>query len=139
MLLPEIVSLKAIEKYKLDIKFADGVRGIYNLASLAGEGVFKAWDEGNNFYEVSVDKKTGAITWPQNLDIDTLNVYCKIRGISPEEYLSHRSARFTQPGAPASGQIDEKEPPSALRPVPRSQTNTHLTVLSQTSQTKIKT
>lgn len=87
MLFPEITSLKPLKKYKLDIQFADGTTGIYDLSFLAGKGVFKAWDIGNNFFEATVDKKTGAITWPDNIDLDTLEIYCKIRGMSPETYF----------------------------------------------------
>lgn len=96
MISPEILSVKAIKKYKLEVKFADGTHGIYNLASLARRGVFKEWDEEKNFFEVSVDKKTGAITWPGNLDIDTLNVYCKIKGISPEDYFKLQKKSYAE-------------------------------------------
>lgn len=87
MLFPEIDLLKPVSNYKLKIKFADGVEGVYDLSSMAGKGVFKSWDSDSNFFAASVDKETGAIKWPGDIEIDTLAVYCQISGISPDEYL----------------------------------------------------
>ena len=89
MLSPKIKSIKAIEKYKLNIHFQDGISGIYDVSNLAGKGVFKIWDNGNNFFEVFVNPESGAISWPGEIDIDTINVYCHIRGISPEKYFQN--------------------------------------------------
>ena len=84
MLSPKIKSIKAIEKYKLNIHFQDGISGVYDVSNLAGKGVFKIWDTVNNFFEVFVNPESGAISWPGEIDIDTINVYCQISGISPE-------------------------------------------------------
>lgn len=87
---PEITKVEAIEKYMLHVTFSDGVNGNLDLADCAGIGVFKSWDEADNFFKVFVSPESGAITWPDEIDIDTYNAYCKIRGISPEEYFKQK-------------------------------------------------
>lgn len=90
MLLPKIISVIPIQKYKLKVEFQDGTKGEYDVSNLAGKGVFKSWDADDNFFKVTIDKESGAITWPGGIDIDTLNAYCKIKGITPEEYLKNQ-------------------------------------------------
>ncbi|MEO6838676.1 MAG: DUF2442 domain-containing protein [Ginsengibacter sp.] len=90
MQFPKIKSVEAIEKYKLKIHFDDGVKGIYDVSDIAGEGVFRTWDAGNNFFKVFINKESGAISWPGEIDIDTINAYCSIKGISPEIYFQNQ-------------------------------------------------
>ena len=56
-------SVKALEKYKIFVSFNDGNEGIYDLQDAAGKGVFKSWDEDDNFNKVFINKENGAITW----------------------------------------------------------------------------
>lgn len=88
MQFPKIESVKAIGKYKLFIRFSDASEGEYDVSHLAGKGVFKSWDTYKNFSKVSVNPESGAITWPGELDIDTINIYCKIKGVEVKEYLN---------------------------------------------------
>ncbi len=84
---PKIIAVKAIGNYKLQIHFNDETRGGYDLAHLAGKGIFKQWDADNNFSKVFIDEASGAISWPGDIDLDTLNIYCKIKGITTDNYL----------------------------------------------------
>lgn len=88
MQFPKIIAIKAIEKYKLQIHFNDDTQGIYDLSHLAGKGVFKVWDTDNTFFKVFIDTTSGAISWPGEIELDTLNIYCKIKGISSDTYLN---------------------------------------------------
>jgi hypothetical protein len=88
MQLPKIISIEAIEKYKLKILFNDETSGIYDVSDLAGKGVFKVWEQNDQFFKVFVDKESGAISWPGGIDIDTLSAYCSIKGISPDKYFN---------------------------------------------------
>ena len=88
MKFPKIISVKAIEKYKLKVVFSDGVQGIYELSDLAGKGVFKIWDMDDIFFKVFIDEESGAISWPGEIDIDTINAYCIIKGISPDIFFN---------------------------------------------------
>lgn len=82
----KVISVNAPEKYKLCIKFNDGTEGVLDLSDCAGKGVFKSWDTENSFDKVFISNETGAITWPGEIDIDTLNCYLQIKGISYEQY-----------------------------------------------------
>ena len=87
MQFPKIKSVKAIQNYKLHVEFSDGVKGDYDISHLAGKGIFKSWDTENNFSRVSINPESGAITWPGELDVDTIRIYCEIKGISVDAYL----------------------------------------------------
>ena len=87
MKFPKVVSVKALEKYKVFVTFDDGVSCILDLHSLAGKGVFSYWEENDNFNKVFVHPDLHCITWPGELDIDTINAYCTIREINPEDFL----------------------------------------------------
>jgi len=88
MQFPKITSVEAITKYKLKVHFTDGAQGIYDVSDLAGNGVFKIWDIDDNFFKVFINKESGAISWPNEIDIDTINAYCTITGISPDKYFN---------------------------------------------------
>lgn len=87
MQFPKAISVKAIEKYKIQVAFDDGLTGLLDLHHFAGKGVFKIWDEGDNFNKVFISDD-GDITWPGELDIDTINAYCNIKGITPDEFFT---------------------------------------------------
>jgi hypothetical protein len=86
MKLPKVISVVALGKYKLSLLFDDGVKGIVDLSDIAGKGVFTAWDKDDHFSKVFIDKESGAIAWPGNLDIDTLNCYLQIKEITYSQY-----------------------------------------------------
>ena len=90
MKFPKITSVTAIGKYKLYVRFSDGSEGEYDVSHLAGKGVFKSWDTDNNFSKVSINTESGAINWPGDLDIDTISVYCKIKDLDVDAYLSSK-------------------------------------------------
>ena len=90
MKFPKIISVTAIGKYKLYVRFSDASEGEYDVSHLAGKGVFKSWDTENNFSKVSINTEPGATTWPGELDIDTINAYCEIKGVDVEEYLNSK-------------------------------------------------
>lgn len=88
MQFPKVLSVEALKNYKLDIQFNDGTKGIYDVSDLAGKGVFSIWDVDNNFYKVFINKESGAISWPGDIDIDIIAAWCSIKGISPESYFN---------------------------------------------------
>ena len=90
MKFPKLISVTAIGKYKPYVRFSDASEGEYDVSHLAGKGVFKSWDTDNNFSKVSINTESGAITWPGELDIDTINAYCKIKGVEVDEYLNSK-------------------------------------------------
>jgi hypothetical protein len=87
---PKVTSVEAIEKYNLKLRFADGTEGVYDVSDIAGKGVFKIWDIDDNFFKVFINKESGAISWPDEFDIDTINAYCTIKGISPDKFFNSK-------------------------------------------------
>jgi hypothetical protein len=87
MQFPRVKSVTAIGKYKLFITFFDSTEGEYDVSNFVGKGVFRTWDIDNNFFKVSINPTSGAITWSGELDIDTINAYCTIKGVGVDEYL----------------------------------------------------
>ena len=88
MELPKVKSVNAVKNYLLHVEFTDNTKGDYDISHLAGKGVFNTWDLDNNFYKVFIDPISGAISWPGELDIDTINVYCAINNLDVDSYLS---------------------------------------------------
>ncbi len=87
MELPKVKSVTAVRNYLLHVVFTDNTEGDYDVSHLAGKGVFKSWDADNNFYKVFINPESGTISWPGELDIDTINVYCAINNLDVDSYL----------------------------------------------------
>jgi hypothetical protein len=83
---PQVISTTPLGKYQLRLSFNDGTEGIVDLSDLAGKGVFTAWDRDDLFNKVYIDEESGAIAWPGNLDIDTLNCYLQIKEMTYSQY-----------------------------------------------------
>lgn len=86
MKLPGLISVVPLGKYKLNLTFDDGVNGIVDVSDMAGKGVFTAWEKDDHFSKVFIDKESGAIAWPGNIDIDTLNCYLQIKEITYSQF-----------------------------------------------------
>jgi hypothetical protein len=89
---PKVISATSLGKYKLRLSFNDGVEGIVDLSDMAGKGIFTAWDKNDLFDKVYIDNESGAIAWPGNLDIDTLNCYLQIKKITYGQYKQKADA-----------------------------------------------
>ena len=89
---PKVISATSLGKYKLRLSYNDGVEGIVDLSDMAGKGVFTAWDKNDLFSKVFIDSASGAIAWPGNLDIDTLNCYLQIKEITYGQYKQKTDA-----------------------------------------------
>lgn len=50
----KITEARALEAYRLWLRFGDGVEGIADLSDLAGKGVFAAWNTPGAFAKVRV-------------------------------------------------------------------------------------
>ena len=90
MLTPKIISVEALEKYKIKVVFADGIQGVYDVSDLAGAGVFKIWDVNDNFFKVFINQESGAISWLGEIEIDTINAYRTLKGISPDHFFHNQ-------------------------------------------------
>lgn len=80
----KITEVKPLEKYKLFLRFDDGVSGVVDLSDIAGRGVFAAWKRDGIFDQVRITK-LGALEWPGELDLCADAVYLKLTGKQPED------------------------------------------------------
>ena len=78
------IEVKALENYRLFIRFSDGVEGEVDLSGLVGKGVFKLWNDYRRFEQVCVGS-SGEIAWSDQVDMDSINMYLKITGKKVED------------------------------------------------------
>ena len=76
------IGVKAISKYIIWIRFEDGLSGEVDISDSAGKGIFKFWDEGNNFSKVYISRETYGIAWNDDLEICPETVYEQIKSES---------------------------------------------------------
>ncbi len=69
---PDIVGVRVVRAYVLELTFADGSVGQVDLASvIVGKGgVFKALNDPKVFAQVRVDPESGTIVFPNGVDLD---------------------------------------------------------------------
>jgi hypothetical protein len=80
----KIQSIQALDGYKLDLTFPDGVKGVVDLSDLVGQGVFAAWLDKTRFYEVFIGSG-GEATWKCGVDLCADSLYLRITGKSAED------------------------------------------------------
>ena len=70
-----VTEVKALEPYRIWIKFDDGIEGTIDLSSLVGKGVFRVLTDPAEFARVRVDDATHTVSWPDGIDLcpDTLH------------------------------------------------------------------
>jgi hypothetical protein len=78
------VQVKALQGYKLWVKFSDGVEGEVNLSHLVGKGVFSQWNDYEFFEQVQITS-SGDIVWNDDLDVCPDALYMEITGQTPEQ------------------------------------------------------
>ena len=80
----KITRVKVLKDYQISVSFADGTKGVVDLSSLVGRGVFAAWEDFAEFRKVTVGE-TGELIWPSGLDLCPDALYLKLTGKKPEE------------------------------------------------------
>ena len=80
----EILEVQPLAGYRIRLAFTDGVRGEVDLSHLAGKGVFKYWDQAENFKNVSVINGRW-LAWSDEIDLDADTLYLKLTGKQPED------------------------------------------------------
>ena len=84
--IPFITEVKPLEKYRLNIKFSDGVEGVVDLSEFAGIGVFALWNDYSQFEKVKIGR-SGELIWNEEVDMDGLAIYLKLTRKKPEDVL----------------------------------------------------
>lgn len=68
-----VVSVRALDGYRLDLVFADGTRGVYDMSPYLGEGVYARLQNAGLFRCAHVEYDT--VVWPGNIDIAPETLY----------------------------------------------------------------
>ena len=90
----KITGVKVLESYRLELVFADGVRGIVDLSNLVDKGVFTLWRDCRAFEQVRIGP-SGELVWADEIDLCPDALYLKATGKSPEDVfpaLRHETA-----------------------------------------------
>jgi hypothetical protein len=75
----KITKCKPLENYNLEVVFADGLAGIVNLKHLVGKGVFKLWNDYDEFKKVKIDQITKTLCWNEKIDLDAFKIRTEIQ------------------------------------------------------------
>ncbi|MCH8881417.1 MAG: DUF2442 domain-containing protein [Planctomycetes bacterium] len=75
-----IVDARALDNYRLHLRFEDGVEGTVDLSEMVGRGVFSAWSDPKFFVRVTVDPETRTVTWPGGIDLCPDRLYHDVAG-----------------------------------------------------------
>ncbi len=75
----KIIEVKPLEKFKIAVKFEDGIKGIVDISNLIGKGVFSSIKDPNQFKKVRIDYETHTICWPNGIDLCPDSIYEEIK------------------------------------------------------------
>ncbi|MXV97921.1 MAG: DUF2442 domain-containing protein [Acidimicrobiaceae bacterium] len=78
------VEVRALEPYRIWLRYDDGVEGEVDLSDLAGDGVFVAWLD-HSFFSTMRLGSCDSIVWGEDLDLCGDALYMEITGMTPEE------------------------------------------------------
>jgi hypothetical protein len=93
VVMKEIVDVKVIKNYKLELTFNDGVSGIIDLSDLVAEGVFSVWEDKQLFRNVKIGT-AGELIWDGGVELCPDALYLKVTGKEPDDifsYLKHEA------------------------------------------------
>jgi hypothetical protein len=82
----KVKNVAALDGYKLQVTFDDGVSGIIDLAKFIQTGIFSSLKDEKLFTKVYTNGYS--IAWSNELEIDALTVYAEILNKNPEEVLN---------------------------------------------------
>ncbi|OGB96323.1 MAG: hypothetical protein A3G35_20340 [candidate division NC10 bacterium RIFCSPLOWO2_12_FULL_66_18] len=91
----KISKVKALQGYRLELEFDDGVSGTVDLSDLVGKGVFALLCDRRAFEQVRVGS-SGELVWGDQIDLCPDALYLKVTGRTPEDVfpaLRHEPAR----------------------------------------------
>ncbi len=84
------IELKVLSKYKLWLRYDDGVQGEVDLSNLLDKGVFGRWRD-SKFFELAHIADHGGIEWDRDIDLCPDALYLKITGKTPPEIFPNLS------------------------------------------------
>jgi hypothetical protein len=80
----ELVDVKPLPSFRLELRYNDGTAGVVDLSHLVGRGVFQAWHCSGIFEDVSIGP-SGEIRWNDTIELCPHALYLQLTGKTPEE------------------------------------------------------
>jgi len=65
----QLVSVRALDDYKIELKYDDGLEGEYSCADLLNKEEFNSLNDPNVFYCASIDERTNDVCWGSTMSI----------------------------------------------------------------------
>jgi hypothetical protein len=96
--IPTPIAVKPVPKYRVWLRYSDGAEGEVDFSHLAGKGVFKLWDDYQNFERVYISD-AGAIAWNDAVEICPDATYMRLVGKSVDELFPELRQTFSHAGA----------------------------------------
>lgn len=89
-----VLKVKHIEGYKLEITFEDGKKGVVDFKDYAKlGGVFARFDDMEYFKKFYINKEAGVLCWPGDLDIAPETLYHEATGEPLPEWMKEDEPR----------------------------------------------
>lgn len=76
--------VRALSNFRIYLEFSDGAKGEVDLSDIAGNGVFKAWNDDSFFQRVHIGPHR-EIKWNDEIELCSDSLYLKLTGKTPEE------------------------------------------------------
>jgi len=92
----KIIEARVLDNYRLQLKFSDGAEGEVDLSSLAGQGVFAAWNDPTFFKRVQINSSGRSLDWGDQIDLCADSLYINVTGQTAQELfpkLAHEEMR----------------------------------------------
>jgi hypothetical protein len=83
-----VVEVLPRARFRVWLRYSDGVQGEVDLSHLAGRGVFKAWHSPGAFENVHL-AEDGSVSWGSGLDLCADSLYLQLTGKSPEDVFQN--------------------------------------------------
>jgi hypothetical protein len=75
----DVIGVRALDRFKLEIEFSDGTVGVHDFASIAAKSGEMAEPLKNPDYFARVFIEDGALTWPNGYDWDPIALHDEMK------------------------------------------------------------
>jgi hypothetical protein len=85
----DLVGMKYLDGYRLELKFADGKKGSVDFAAyLKKGGVYRRFRDAEYFKKAYVNKELGVLCWPDGVDVAPETLYSEATGMALPAWMT---------------------------------------------------